>query len=182
MLFPVAIVPFRNDIYRFLPHSRRLGDRREYIYDVYGRFGTEFANEIRGKACSMLANQNYFRWEGGRRVKRYSVSLREIVRSKICIDLPGNGDFCLRLIDNMAAGACIIARKHNTMLHVPLVDREHIVYAREDLSDLADLCRFYLERDEAREALCRNSRSYFDRYLHRDQLAAYYLHQYLRLG
>jgi hypothetical protein len=57
----------------------------------------------------------------------------------------------------------------------PFGCRHHIIYARKDLSDLIDLCRLYLEKDDAREALRLNSRSFFDRYLHRDQLAAYYL-------
>ena len=82
----------------------------------------------------------------------------------------------------MAVGACVIAARHRTALHVPLVDGQHIVYVKDDLSDLVDLCRFYLENDDAREALCHNSRSYFDKYLHRDQLAAYYLHSCLKLA
>ncbi len=69
----------------------------------------------------------------------------------------------------------MIAPQHNNELHVPLIDRENIVYVRNDLSDLIDLCRFYLEDDGAREALVRNSKSFFDKYLHRNQLAAYYL-------
>jgi hypothetical protein len=181
-VLPGGFVPFRSDIYRLLPHIRRLADRRKYSYDVYGRFGPEFAKDIRCKAYSLLSNQNYFRWAGSLHTKSYPLSLQEIARSRICIDLPGSGDFCFRLIDYMAVGACIIARRHKTTLHVPLVDGEHIVYAKEDLSDLVDLCRFYLENDEAREALRRNSRAYFDRYLHRDQLAGYYLYECLKVS
>ena len=35
--------------------------------------------------------------------------------------------------------------------------------------------RHYLRDDQARERIRRNSREYFDRYLHRDQLARYYV-------
>ena len=174
-IVPGGFVPFTDAIYQYLPYVRALTNRKSICYDVYGRFGLEFAKEIRRKACSLLAQQSYFRWEGGVRKKRYSLALRDIARSRICIDLPGNGDFCFRLIDYFAVGACVIAPKHHTAFPIPVMDREHIVYAKEDLSDLVDLCRFYLNNDEARREVVRNSRLYFDRYLHRDQLAAYYL-------
>jgi hypothetical protein len=176
-VLPGGFVPFRNDLYSFLPHVRHLADQQRYLHDVYGRFGSEFGSEVRRNACSLLSDQDYFRWEGGLGVKRYSISLQEIARSKVCIDLPGKGDFCFRLIDYMAVGACIIARKHGSAMPVPLVDGVHVAYAKDDLSDLVDLCRFYLDKEEAREALRRNSREYFDRYLRREQLASYYLHE-----
>ena len=181
-VIPGGFIPFNDDIYTYLPKVRRLADKKSCSYDVYGRFGLEFAQDIRRRACSILASQNHFRWEGSLQVKRYCLSLWEIAHSKICIDLPGNGDFCFRLIDYMAVGTCVIAARHRTSLHVPLVEGKHIVYMKDDLSDLVDLCRFYLEKDNAREALCNNSRSYFDKYLHRDQLAAYYLHSCLKLA
>lgn len=176
-VLPGGFVPFRNDIYSFLPHIRRLADQRSYLYDAYGRFGSEFSFEVRRKACSILSSQDHFRWEGGVGIKRYSVSLQEIARSKICIDLPGKGDFCFRLIDYFAVGACIIARRHRSTMPVPLVDGVHIAYAKDDLSDLVDLCKFYLANEEARDTLRQNAREYFDRYLHREQLARYYLHE-----
>lgn len=181
-VIPGGFIPFQDDIYVYLRHVRALADHKAYRYDVYGRFGLDFAQEVRRKACSILASQKYFHWEGSLRVKRYCLSLREIAHSKICIDLPGKGDFCFRLIDYMAVGTCVIAARHHTRLPVPLIDGVHIVYAKEDLSDLVDLCRFYLAKNEAREALCLNARSYFDKYLHRDQLAAYYLHCFLKLA
>src|SRR5262249_18290776 len=132
------------------------------------------------EAVQLLSNQSSFHYEGGLSKVRYSRFLREVARSKICIDLPGNGDFCFRLIDYLAVGTCVIGPRHRTLLHVPLVDRKHIVYTQDDLSDLIELCMFYLKNDEARENICQNSRLFFDQYLQRDQLAAYYLSCCLR--
>jgi len=42
---------------------------------------------------------------------------------------------------------------HATRMPVPLIDGEHIVYARPDLSDLEDLCAYYIEHREARERI-----------------------------
>lgn len=69
----------------------------------------------------------------------------------------------------------MVSVRPRNLLHVPLVDGEHVAFARPDLSDLVELCRYYLEHDEEREAMGRRAREYFDRYLHREQLASYYL-------
>jgi hypothetical protein len=174
-ILPGGFVPGHYSLYRFLLSLREIRDKRTFSYDVYGRFSLNFAKDVRQKATTLLASQNIFGYEGGSSTKRYSRYLREIARSKICIDLPGNGDFCFRLIDYFAIGSCVIGPMHRTILHAPLIDREHIVYASDDLSDLVPLCAYYLENDQAREQICQNSRIYFDRFLHRDQLAAYYL-------
>jgi hypothetical protein len=81
----------------------------------------------------------------------------------------------------LAVGACIIGPPHRTTMHVPLEDRRHLVYTKEDLSDLVDLCGYYLENRDERLALRAQSRLFFDRYLHREQLAAYYLNRAVNL-
>ena len=124
----------------------------------------------------MLSEQSAFGFTGSTQRVRHGQSLREVAQAKICIDLPGNGDFCFRLIDYLAIGACIIGPAHRTVMHVPLVDREHLVHCEPDLSDLVSLCKRYLQDDDERRRMTSNARSYFDRYLHRDQLSAYYLH------
>jgi hypothetical protein len=172
---PGGFVPRDEEIYSYLPRLRAARDKQPFRYDVYGRFGREFATEVRARAAEILQNQARFRYEGGLSKVRYSRSLREVARAKICIDLPGNGAFCFRLIDYLAVGACVISYPHANRLPRPLVDREHIVYCREDLSDLPDLCEHYLHNDDEREKICLRSRAYFDANLHRRRLAAYYL-------
>jgi hypothetical protein len=163
-------------LYGFLPHVRTR-DRTGFDYDVYGRFGRELGADIRAKAVNLLCSQRLFRYEGQWETVRYSRSLREIMRSKICIDLPGQGALCFRLVDYLAVGTCIIAYPHSNRLHVPLVPGRHIVYTKPDLSDLVKLCTYYLEHNEARQQMAKNARDYFDKYLNYSQLACYYLHQ-----
>jgi hypothetical protein len=172
---PGGFVPRNEEIYSYLPRLRSARDEQPFRYDVYGRFGREFATEVRSKAAEILQNQTGFRYEGGLSKVRYSRSLREVARARICIDLPGNGSFCFRLIDYLAVGACVISYPHANRLPRPLVDRVHIVYCREDLSDLPDLCEHYLHSDAEREKICQQSRAYFDAHLHRRRLAAYYI-------
>jgi hypothetical protein len=176
-VIPGGFVSRDNDIYAYLPSLRRLRDQKSFSYDIYGRFGPDYAASIRSKAISRLRTQTQFSYEGGLSTVRLSRSLREVARSRACIDLPGNGAFCFRLVDYFAVGACVISYPHANRLPEPLVDRRHIVYCKGDLSDLVDICAYYLEHDQEREEICLNSRRYFDEHLHRQQLANYYLEQ-----
>ncbi len=173
---PGGFVPRENAIYDFLGPLRALRDRRRFRYEVYGRFGAAYAAETRQRAVEMLRRQSRFRYEGSFGIIRYSRYLREVAAAKVCVNLPGNGDLCFRLIDYMAVGACIIGPRPRVRLHRELVEGRHVVYTKDDLSDLVDLCERYLQDDDAREALCRESRDFFDRYLHRAQLARYYVY------
>ncbi len=160
---------------KYLSWIRSVQAKKAASFDVYGRFSLDFAGVVRERAVNLLQKQAHFRYEGSLRTVRYLQSLEEAAVSRVCIDLPGNGDFCFRLIDYLGIGACVVAAPHRTTLHVPLEDRTHIIYAKEDLSDLVSLCKYYLEHDVEREAIMRNSRMFFDRYLHPQQLAGYYL-------
>lgn len=174
-VIPGGYIPNDVNLYRYLPRLRRIADRRESKYDVYGRFSLSFATEVRRKALFELTNQNKFLFEGSAQRMRYSRFLREAAESKICIDLPGNGDFCFRLIDYLAVGACIVGPRHGCLLHKPLEDGVHLAYCEPDLSNLVELCEHYLAQPEKRERMRVESREYFDRYLRPEQLAAYYL-------
>jgi len=174
---PGGFGPADSSVYQFLPRLRALASRAAPIFDVYGRFGLQFASDLRREAIGRLADAPEIRYAGGAGIVRYSRFLREVAMSKVCINLPGNGDLCFRLMDYFAVGACIIGPKLENTLNAPLVDRVHIVYTKDDLSDLVPLCRQYVEDDRAREAIRHNARQVFDRFLSSDQLAAYYLHE-----
>jgi hypothetical protein len=170
-------------LYKYLDYIRAYGAQTGYTMDVFGRFGLTFAREIRENAHRLLSEQKHFRYCGGLVKRRYIQFLRECAEARICIDLPSNSDFCFRLTDYLAIGCCVIAPEHRTTLHVDLEHRKNIVHVARDLSDLVDTCRYYLEHDEEREAIRSASHRFFDEYLHRDQLAAYYLHTCLqRIG
>jgi hypothetical protein len=162
-----------------LPALRLAGQTSPAQFNVYGRFGFEFAQEIRMRAVEILRSDPGIGYIGGMTKVRYRQSVRDAARSKICIDLPGNGDFCFRLIDYLAAGSFVIAYPHSTTLPVPLIDGQHLVYMKPDLSDLADLCRYYLKHNDKRATIQRNSAEYFDKYCHYMQLSSWYLHQCL---
>lgn len=174
-VLPGGYVPDGRRIYLHLASLRRIRERRDFAFDVYGRFSLEFARQIRQRAVEILSAQNVFQFTGGLTKVNYIDFLKEVARARICIDLPGEGDFCHRLINYFAIGSCVVAPRHRNILNAPLVDGEHIAYVKEDLSDLVEVCKFYLENEEARERMSLKSRRFFEENLHKDNLTAYYL-------
>jgi Glycosyl transferases group 1 len=169
-------VPSRPRYYRILAAARRERDRGRRRFDVYGRFSLAYAPQVRRRAVELLQAQERFSYEGGLRLARYSRSLREAAQARVCLDLPGNGDVTHRLPEYLGIGICVVRPRPLFEFPVPLEDGKHVVFCAPDLSDLVDVCARMASDHEAREAVARQARDYFDRYLHRDQLATYYLH------
>jgi glycosyltransferase involved in cell wall biosynthesis len=107
---------------------------------------------------------------------RPSGFLTEVARARVLIDLPGQGDFCFRLVDYLAIGSCIVAARHGNRLPVELVDGRDIVLV-DTPAEAADACADLLRNPDRIEELAANARSYFDRHLSRRALAAHYLEQ-----
>ena len=108
---------------------------------------------------------------------RYYSYLSEVSRASICIDLPGNGPLCFRLIDYLAVGSCIVALPHSARLHVDLKNMEHVIYVDPNVEQIVEVCDALLARPRQVSDLVSASRDFFDRYLHAEQLAAYYLNK-----
>lgn len=179
-IVPGGFVPRSEQIYTYIRRLRRTRAQRDFSFDVHGRFGLGSSVAIRSQAVKLLTEQDRFRYEGGLALVAYPTFLREIAKSAVCIDLPGHGPLCYRLMDYLAVGACVIGPRPPVVLPVPLSDQREIVYTRDDLSDLVELCEHYLTDDTARERVATEAQQYFDRYIDRNQLGSYYLHTALR--
>jgi hypothetical protein len=172
-IVPGGYLPVSKSLYRMLRYLRWSKDHLPPEFDVYGRFSMDFSPGIRGEALRRVAGAGTFRFFGGRDLVRSSRYLREVARSQVCIDLPGRGPICFRLVDYLAVGASIVAHPHDVIFPGSLVDGLHIAYCQPD--EIVDRCEELLrDRDRQRE-MSMAARNYFDRYLHRDQLSAYYI-------
>jgi hypothetical protein len=161
---------------RYLGPLRRLPDRSRLRYDVYGAFSPRYASELRHAAVEALSGDPRFVYEGGFTIARYSAHLWKTARSKVCVDLPGNGPFCFRLVDYLAVGVPILAAPHGAQLHIPLQEGVHLLYASDGLADLGDAAAALVDDEPRRNRLASAARAFYDCYLHPRQLAAYYLH------
>lgn len=174
-----------NLAYRYLPLLRFLRARRSFRYDVYGRFGLRYGGQdIRTRAHEQLSARtdlryagSLFKYPGGPEKVAYRRYLFEIPRAKVCVDMPGAGALCTRLIDYLAIGACVVGPRPAVRLPAPLIDGVHVVHCAPDLSDLGDICAQLVRDDETRERVARNARDYFERHLDRRRLGRYYVDQ-----
>jgi hypothetical protein len=172
---PGGYVPGHPHIYSYLPGLRHLHDHASRRFDVYGRFGLGYATDTRRAAVDLLRKQNTFGYEGSLVTRPYAAYLREAALSRVCIDLPGNGDMCHRLVDYLAIGCCVVRPMPRTRLHVPLIDGTDIRFTKDLESGFIGACAELVD-DCARSArIGLAAREYFDRYLHVDQLAGYYV-------
>jgi hypothetical protein len=178
-LLPGGYTPNDLAIYKYLPRLRRMRDEEPPLYEVSGRYGLSM--EKRRRPLEILTGARSFAYYGGEGKVRYSRYLREVARSKVCIDLPSMSSCTFRLIDYLAVGTCIVGPPHTNRMIEPFEDGVHVAYCQPDYSDLEQVCAHYLAHEEERLALVRNSRAFFDRNLHPDQLGAYYLHHMLRV-
>lgn len=174
-VIPGGYVAGRPGIDRYLPALRRIRDHSAPRFDVYGRFGSRYAQETRRTALELLRSQRLFSFEGSLVTRPYTAFLREAALSSVCIDLPGNGDICHRLVDYLAVGCCVVRPLPETVLHVPLTDGMNIAFANRNLSDFVLLCAELLADDSRRNGIALAARDHYERYLRPDQLAGYYL-------
>ena len=173
-ILPGGYVAGKQSLYDYYCRLRELRRRTSQL-DVYGRFGMRFSPEIRRRAVAILESESRFQFSGGTSVALYMQFLREAARARVCIDMPGNGPFCYRLVEYLGAGCCVVGPRHEAMMHAELRDRVHIVYCRPDLADLADLCAYYVDNSAARGEIEANAARFFDDYLYPTRLASYYL-------
>jgi hypothetical protein len=186
-VLPGGYMPASDAIYRRLLLLRAVRGKPRFSYDVYGRWGLRFPSETRRRAFEILSSRedfryegSLFRYEGGPDKVPYRRYLWEITRARVCVDMPNGGDLTYRLVDYLALGACVVRPRGLARLHVPLVDGAQIAYCEPDLSDLGDVCARLVRDTGEQERLARGARDYFDRYLHRRQLGAYYLSEICR--
>jgi Glycosyl transferases group 1 len=172
---PGGFVPNALSLYRFLPHVRAIRDSGRRTSDAYARFGEDKDLPIRRSAVEMLRRQQTLHYRGGFGRVRYSAALVEAACARTCVDLPGLGSLCFRLVDYLAIGVPIVSPPHACRLHIPLEEGVHVAYCRADVSDLVETIEGLVAEPARADRLAREARMFFDRHLDYRQLARYYL-------
>jgi hypothetical protein len=173
---PGGYVCLQHALYRYRWNWRELRHRTAASYDVYGRFGaTHEKQDVRASAISLLQAQDRFGFQGGAGAVWWGEYMDEMCDAEVCLDLPGRGEFCYRLVEYLGVGACVIGPQLATEMHVPLEPGMHLVRVPRSLDGLVDECERLLGDDALRQTIGRAAEDYFDRYLALEQLGAYYV-------
>ncbi len=120
------------------------------------------SNPLRTKALDILQNKFDCRENGTvrkqvfskyhRKGKKY---LEELAACRIVINMPGVGWDTLRYWEVPAVGRLLISPRPKIVIPDNFIDRQEIVFCRDDLSDLLDLCSYYLEHESEREIIAK---------------------------
>lgn len=120
------------------------------------------SNPVRTKALALIEDKFDCRANGTvrdqvfskykRKGKRY---LEELASCAVVLNLPGAGWDTLRYWEVPALGRLMISMRPRIAIPDNFVDGKEIVFCRDDLSDLVELCQYYLENPEKREAIAR---------------------------
>lgn len=173
---PGGYVCLQPALYRYRRNWRNLRRRTRPSHDVYGRFGLAAEKQdVRAAAISLLQAQDRFGFHGGGGPVWWGAYMDEMCNARVCLDLPGRGELCYRLVEYLAVGACVIGPELATELPVPLESGVNVVRVPRSLEGLVDECEGLLLDDGQRETIGRAAEDYFDRHLALEQLGAYYI-------
>ena len=175
---PGGYVVTQDKYYQFYERMRRIGNAAPNT-DIAARFGVRWSGELRQKAVQLLTAADDISLVSNTGIVTYSRFLKEVGYARLGLQLPGQGPLSPRIAEFLGLGTCMISVPLGAELHVPLVPGTHFVEISHDLSDLVEKVRFYLAHDEDRLRIASAGRDYFDRYLHCEQLAGYYVHSML---
>jgi hypothetical protein len=84
--------------------------------------------------------------------------LQELASCKIGLNFRGAGWDTLRYWEIPALGGFMISQYPNIKIENNYVDGEDIVYCKDDLSDLVELCEYYLEHEEERIRISKSAK------------------------
>lgn len=102
------------------------------------------------RANGTVRNQVFSKYR--RKGKRY---LEELASCAVVLNFPGAGWDTLRYWEVPALGRFMISMRPRIAIPDNFEDGREVVFCRDDLSDLVELCQYYLDHAEKREAIAR---------------------------
>jgi len=134
----------------------------EKKYDV--AFWAVESHPIRTSVLSLIQEQFDCKENGSIKdqvMKKYKRKgdfyLQELARCKISLNFRGAGWDTLRYWEVPALGGFMISQKPGIVINNNFIDGEEIVYCKDDLSDLVDLCRYYLKNENERDRISKKA-------------------------
>ncbi|KPJ93659.1 MAG: hypothetical protein AMJ53_06845 [Gammaproteobacteria bacterium SG8_11] len=130
----------------------------EKRYDV--SFWAVESDAIRIKALDMLAGRFDCAANGTVRHQKFSkykrkgdFYLQELARCKVVLNFRGGGWDTMRYWEVPAIGSFMISQKPQIVIPHNFEHEKHVVFCQDDLSDLIELCEYYVQNETQREAI-----------------------------
>ncbi|MFH1898659.1 MAG: glycosyltransferase [Candidatus Desantisbacteria bacterium] len=140
------------------------------------------SHEIRIKAMRLLMDKYDCNDNGtilGQKFKRYKrkglAYLSELSASKIALNFRGVGWDTLRYWEIPGMKTFMITGHPKIVIPNNFVDREHVVYCKDDLGDLIPLIDYYLQNEKERETIAKNAQKHLSKYHTHIQRAEYFM-------
>lgn len=175
--YPSSVIPFP---FGFNLERLPANIKKSKKYDV--TFWAVESDSVRTKALQLLsgkfdcdANGTSVNQEFSKYKRKGDFYLEEISRCKIVLNLRGAGWDTLRYWETPALGTFMISQKPGIVIPNNFRDGQEIVFCKDDLSDLVDLCQYYLDHEHEREQIATNSEAWLRKYHNEDVGAAFFL-------
>ena len=169
-VFPLPM-SFNMDRLRKLPSEKK--------YDV--SFWAVESHPIRIQALDLLSGQFDCKDNGTERNQKFSkykrkgeFYLEELARCKIVLNFRGGGWDTMRYWEVPAVGSFMISQQPQFVIPNNFEHAKIIVFCQDDLSDLIELCEYYLKNDTAREQIAASGKNHLLQY-HTDVKRAEYI-------
>lgn len=141
---------------------------------------------IRSQALDILSSKFDCKDNGTERNQKFSkykrkgeFYLEELARCKIVLNFRGGGWDTMRYWEVPAVGSFMISQKPQLEIPNNFEHQKHIVFCQDDLSDLIELCGYYLKNETTREKIAANGKNHLLQY-HTDVKRAEYIFQTIR--
>jgi hypothetical protein len=173
-VIPGGYVAPRLALYRHARRWRALGERATDDSPIFARFSP--SSDVRRELLETVRRAG---WASDRVVvgSSWLEFMHDLSRAPICLDAPGRGETCFRLVEALATGACIVGPELDSELHVPTGNA--VIRVRRNHGDLVETCERLLREPAHRAELRARAAEYFDRFLDLPQLGAYYIRSML---
>ena len=169
--------------YRLLGQARSaaLKNIHSKRYDVYGRFGRGTDGQSVRERVLKTLEESRLNLTGGFELLVHAAYLKELMRARVALELPGQGPWSYRLAESMALGAVVVAPRCVGVAPEQLVDGLHYVSISSDGSDVVDKCEQLLADRDCRDRICAAAGTFFDRNFSPQSKARRVLRTVLRL-
>lgn len=159
-------------------------------YDVVKKYDVSFwaveSDAIRVKALDLLQDKFDCAANGTVRNQVFSqykrkgdFYLEELARCKIVLNFRGGGWDTMRYWEVPAVGSFMISQRPQFVIPHNFEHEKHVVFCQDDLSDLIDLCDYYLKHNDKRERIAKQGRQHLLQY-HTDVHRAEYILQTIK--